>query len=152
MFYSVKSFREVYCGDVPWYTPLATSLLQHPVHHQVVFSTVGWAESVAFLVNDLDMNLAPTPRREVFTSYYFSEDFSDFFRRPVTTIFELFSSHSTAVFCFSFLEAVDSIMDLAFCNLWNGVELIRHSFFFLSSVRDFAFCFIVVFFTIFAIV
>ena len=54
--------------------------------------------------------------------------FSDFFLRLIAAIFELFSSYSTAVFCFSFLEAVDSILDLSFCNFWDGIELIRHTF------------------------
>ena len=43
--------------------------------------------------------------------------------------FELFSSHSTTVSCFSSFEAVDGILNLACREFWDWLELSRHLFF-----------------------
>ena len=59
--------------------------------------------------------------------------------------FELFSSYSTAVFCFSFFEAVDGILDLIFCKFWTGIVLIRYSFILISA--RLCSLFLVIFFT-----
>ena len=40
MFDSVECFRKVDRADVQRYTPLATTLLQHPVHHEVIVTSV----------------------------------------------------------------------------------------------------------------
>ena len=53
---------------------------------------------------------------------------SDFFFHHVTAIFELCSTYSTAVTCFTSLEAVDGILDLILSELWDGFELSRHLF------------------------
>ena len=37
---SVERFREVDRADVQRYTPLSTTLLQHPVHHQMIICSV----------------------------------------------------------------------------------------------------------------
>ena len=45
MLYSVECLREVYRRDVQRYTPFAATLLQHPVHNQMVYSLVGGSET-----------------------------------------------------------------------------------------------------------
>ena len=79
--------------------------------------------SVTFFVNDLDTDLSPTFWCEVLLQRNSVEDGPDFFFRIVTAVFELLSSYSIAVFRIPSFQSVDGILNLIFCELWNGVEL-----------------------------